>query len=114
MVTAHPDFSDFFRGLKNSALFARWSGGVVRPSLPRWISRTYRFTGIGSALAAGRWTVKSLMPTVYASTNPAPMAAELHDKAARYGWTPSDFRPQLEGSKITTIEETEIPCLHGL
>ena len=35
------------------------------------------------------------MPTVYGSTNPATLSAEVQYKGLRFGWTPADFNAQL-------------------
>jgi RES domain-containing protein len=95
MATAHADFPKFFKALSEPALFTAWKGDVVRQSIPRWLSEPYRFTGAGSLLAGGRWTVQRLMPTVYASTEPDTLHAEAYYKARRYGWTRADFNAQL-------------------
>jgi RES domain-containing protein len=95
LVTAHTRFRQLFRTLSDPALLTAWSGDVVRQSLPRWMSSPYRFTGLGSALVGGRWSVKGLMPTVYASTDPVTLNAEAYYKGLRYGWTPADFKSQL-------------------
>ncbi len=68
---------------------------MVRQSAPRWMSRPYRLTGLGSALGGARWSVKGLMPTIYASTDPATLSAEANYKGLRYGWTPADFHARL-------------------
>jgi RES domain-containing protein len=95
-MISHPDFPRFFEMLKNNTgLFVSWKGNVVRQSAPRWLSEPYRFTGVGSVFAGGRWTVKGLMPTVYASTDPATLSEELNYKGLRYGWSPADFKTQL-------------------
>ncbi len=98
-VTAHPDFARLFRAFDpavHPSLYTSWHGNVVRQSAPRWMSRPYRLTGAGSVLAGGRWNVKGLMPVIYASTDPATLAAELHYKGLRYGWRPADFFTQLQ------------------
>jgi RES domain-containing protein len=98
LVSAHKDFLRFFQVLDpagNPSLYTPWQGNVVRQSTPRWMSRPYRFTGLGSALAGARWTVKGLMPTVYASTDPLTLNAEAYHKGLRYGWSPADFHSQL-------------------
>ncbi len=98
MTTAHKDFNKFFSVLDpntNPGLFTPWKGLVVRQASPRWLSRPYRFTGLGSALAGARWSVRKLMPTIYASTDPATLAAEMNYKGIKYGWTPASFNPQL-------------------
>lgn len=68
---------------------------MVRQSAPRWQSKPYRFTGVGSALAGARWSAQFLMPTVYASTHPDTLHAEAYYKGRRYGWSPADFKTQL-------------------
>ena len=78
LVTAHNDFTHFFKVLSNPAWFATWKGDVIRQSTPRWMSRPYRFTGVGSVFAGARWSVKSLMPTIYASTDPVTLNAEAY------------------------------------
>jgi RES domain-containing protein len=59
------------------------------------MARAFRLTGAGAVLAGGRWGVKGIMPAVYASTDPATLAAELNYKGLRYGWTQADFHAQL-------------------
>ena len=98
MTTAHKDFPHFFAVLDpntNPGLFTPWKGLVVRQASPRWLSRPYRFTGLGSALAGARWSVRWLMPTIYASTDPATLAAEANYKGLKYGWALTSFHPQL-------------------
>lgn len=95
LVTAHARFPYFFRVLSNAARLTPWQGDVVRQSTPRWMSRPYRSTGVGSVFAGARWSVKGLMPTVYASTDPATLSAEANYKGLRYGWTPADFHARL-------------------
>jgi RES domain-containing protein len=95
MLTAHQSFPDFFRVLSDSKWFRPWKGDVVRQSDPRWLSKPYRFTGVGSVLAGARWSVKWLMPTVYASTHPDTLHAEAYYKGRRYGWSRVDFKAQL-------------------
>lgn len=97
-MTSHPRFSDFFRILDpqvNPGLYSNWSGDVVRGAPPRWMSTPYRMTGVGAVLAGARSSVRHLMPAVYASTDPLTLAAELHYKAAKYGWTAASFHPRL-------------------
>lgn len=94
-VIGHSRFPYFFKVLSNPAWLVPWECKVIRQGLPRWMSRPYRFTGLGSAFAGGRWNVKGLMPAVYASTEPATLNAEVHYKGLRYGWTPQDFHGQL-------------------
>jgi RES domain-containing protein len=95
MPTAHPSFPDFFRALSDPKFFTAWKGDVVRQSDPRWQSKPYRFTGVGSVLAGARWSVKWLMPTVYASMHPDTLHAEAYYKGRRYGWKRADFKAQL-------------------
>ena len=96
MITPHLDFLWYFDLLAaNPALFIPWKGDLVRQSVPRWLSEPYRFTGVGAALTGARWSVKQLMPAVYASTDPATLSAEANYKGQRYGWTQSDFKTQL-------------------
>ena len=98
MTTAHKDFPHFFATLDPSAhpgLFTSWKGDVVRQALPRWLSTPFRLTGLGSVLKGGRWSVRGLMPPVYASTDPATLADEANYKGLKYGWTPADFLTQL-------------------
>ncbi len=94
MPAAHPEFPRFFAALADPALFAPWEGDVVRQALPRWMSRPYRLTGAGSLRTGGRWTARGLMPSVYASTDPATLAAEANHKWTRFGWTAAQFHPQ--------------------
>src|SRR5213592_1529371 len=91
---AHSRFPDFFNVLSNPAWLTTWAGDVVRQSAPRWMSRPYRFTGVGSVLAGARWSVKGLMPTIYASTDPVTLNAEAYYKGLRYGWAKADFNVQ--------------------
>jgi RES domain-containing protein len=95
-MTSHPEFPHFFNVLKNnSAVFTSWKGDVFRQGLPRWMSLPYRFTGVGSVFAGGRWGVQGLMPAVYASADLMTLNAEAYFKARRYGWTTAQFLPQL-------------------
>ncbi len=95
-MTPHKGFPHFFDVLKNNpALFTPRAEDVFRQGVPRWISRPYRFTGVGSVFVGARWSVKSLMPTLYGSTELATLAAEAYYKSHRYGWTPAQFQPQL-------------------
>jgi len=95
MPTAHQDFPKYFEVLSDTGLFTPWKGNVVRQAAPRWLSKPYRFTGVGSALAGARWSARFLMPTVYASTHPDTLHAESYYKGRRYGWNPADFKAQL-------------------
>jgi RES domain-containing protein len=95
MPKAHNDFPHFFKVLSDPKWFTSWKGDVVRQAPPRWMSRPYRFTGVGSAFAGARWSVQRLMPSVYASTNPAILNAEAYYKGLRYGWTKAHFKAQL-------------------
>jgi RES domain-containing protein len=98
LVTAHPDFSYFFRILdptQTPNFYTKWEGNVVRQAAPKWMSTPYRMTGAGAVLIGARWSVRGLMPTVYASTDPATLSAEALYKALRRGWQESDFHPLL-------------------
>jgi RES domain-containing protein len=95
-MAPHPDFPRFFDVLnKNLGLFTSRKENVYRQGLPRWMSLPYRFTGVGSVSAGGRWSVKRLMPALYASTDLMTLSAEAYYKCLRYGWTPTQFQPQL-------------------
>jgi RES domain-containing protein len=94
-MRAHPDFRRFHEVLANQNLFTLWRGNVLRQAPPRYMSLPYRLTGLGPARAGGRYTVRALMPTVYASTDAATLAAELNFKAPRYGLTPGQLKAQL-------------------
>jgi RES domain-containing protein len=104
-MTAHPAFLRFYQSLANRSLFTPWRGNVVRQALPRYMSRPYRLTGLGPVRAGGRYTVPSLMPTVYASTDAMTLAAELSYKAPRYGLTPGQLRAQLMVGMRWEIQE---------
>jgi RES domain-containing protein len=98
VVSAHKDFAHFFRVLDpevNPDFYRAWQGDVARQATPRWMSRPYRLTGAGALLAGARWSVKGLMPAVYASTDPATLSAEIQYKGLHYGWSPADYHPQL-------------------
>jgi RES domain-containing protein len=118
MPTAHEEFPHFFKVLSDPAWLTPWKGEVVRQSAPRYLSRPYRFTGIGSVFAGARWSVKSLMPTIYASTDPATLAAEANYKGLRYGWTAADFKAQLRVGMHWEIQAmvdlTSTPMLRAL
>ena len=95
-MAPHPDFPRFFDVLnKKLGLCTSRKENVYRQGLPRWMSLPYRFTGVGSVSAGGRWSVKGLMPALYASTDLMTLSAEAYYKCARYGWTPTQFQPQL-------------------
>jgi len=95
-MTPHADFPRFFDVLKNNpALFTRRQEQVFRQGLSLRMSLPYRFTGVGSVITGGRWSVRGLMPTVYASTDLKTLFAEANYKARRYGWRPAQFQPQL-------------------
>lgn len=96
-MTPHPDFPFFFDVFKSTpALFGSYNANVFRQSQPRWMSLPYRFTGIGSVMTGARWSVKGLMPTLYASLDPHTLSDEAYHKARRYGWNPDEFPgPQL-------------------
>lgn len=96
MLKAHPNFDQFFEALRhNSDLFRPWAGDVIRQAAPRWLSAPFRFTGVGSVLTGARWSVKGMIPTIYASLNPDTLNAEAYHKGRRYGWTAADFLSQL-------------------
>jgi len=96
MLKAHPNFDQFFQALRNNGnLFAPWAGDVIRQAPPRWLSAPFRFTGVGSVLTGARWSVKGLIPTIYASLDPDTLNAEAYHKGRRYGWTRADFLAQL-------------------
>lgn len=97
-MTAHKSFELFFHALAPKAhpnLFTSWKGNVLRQGLPRWMSRPYRFTGMGSALYGGRWNVRRLMPAMYASTDPITLSEEVNHKRQEHGFDDKDFLPQL-------------------
>lgn len=95
MIKAHPQFEFYFQVLTRPTCYQPWQGNVIRQAAPRWLATAYRLTGLGSALAGGRWSVKGLMPSVYAATNPDTLNAEAHHWGRKYGWTEKDFHPQL-------------------
>ncbi len=98
LVTAHQNFPHFFNVLDpkvNPWVYTAWQGDVARQAAPRWMSRPYRLTGAGSVLSGARWSVRGLMPTIYASTDPDTLNAEYYHKGRRYGWVESDFHPSL-------------------
>ena len=95
MPSAHQDFPRFFEALSDPKWFTSWQGDVLRQSAPRWQSKPYRFTGVGSLLAGARWSVQWLIPAVYASTDPDTLSAEAFSKGRRYGWSAFDFKTQL-------------------
>jgi RES domain-containing protein len=95
-MTPHRDFPYFFDVLKrNLALFTSRKEDVYRQGTPRWLSLPYRFTGVGSVSNGARWSLKGLMPTLYASTDLMTLSEEAYYKSLRYGWTPAQFQPQL-------------------
>ena len=95
MPIAHPDFPHFHTVLSDPKWIAPWTGEVFRQAAPRWLSKPYRFTGVGSVLAGSRLAGRWLMPAVYASTNPYTLHAEAYHKGRRYGWSPDDLKAQL-------------------
>lgn len=95
MTTAHKQFPHFFNVLADPARYTAWQGKVVRQAAPRFMSRPYRLTGLGSVFKGARWSVKGLMPTIYASTSPDTLNAEVYYKALRYGLRPADLKTQL-------------------
>lgn len=94
MLTAHRKFPRFYHALNAPTWFCAWQGEAFRQALPKWVSLPYRFTGAGSVLAGGRWSVRRLMPAVYASLSPDTLHAEAFYQARHYGWTLADFKPQ--------------------
>src|SRR5437870_2497301 len=95
-MNPHERFPSFFNVLKsNPALFISRAEDVFQQGVPQWISRPYRFTGVGSVVKGARWSVKGLMPTLYGSTELMTLAAEAYYKSQRAGWTPAQFQPQL-------------------
>jgi RES domain-containing protein len=96
MPTPHPMFGKWYAQLNGPSALARitWSGDVFRATLPKWMSRPYRLTGVGSVLSGGRWNVKSLVPVMNFGTTAAVTAAEADAKAIRNGWPPGSLSPQ--------------------
>src|SRR3954468_24934249 len=87
LMKANPDFRRYFNLIKAKVgLLNPWAGNVLRQSFPRFLSKPYRFTGVGSVLVGGRWNVRKLMPAIYASRNPDTLHAEMHARAHRYGF----------------------------
>jgi RES domain-containing protein len=94
MPTPTPEFDRLFTTMKSLSLASSWSGQVFRMTLPRWVSKPYRLTGVGSLIAGGRWNVQSLMTAVYFSGDDLTVAAEADAKARRFGWNTSSLKPQ--------------------
>jgi RES domain-containing protein len=96
MATPHALFSQLFATVNNSSAPMRkpWNGDAFRATLPKWMSRPYRLTGIGAALTGGRWSSQNLIPAVYFSTTAATVAVEADAEAIRLGWPPGSLRPQ--------------------
>ena len=97
MPTPNTRFNEFFEALnrpKNTLLTAK-EFDVWRQSAPNWMSRAYRFTGVGAVLTGGRWNVPKVIPAVYGSTNVDTMHAEVYARAHAFGWSREDLRPQL-------------------
>lgn len=94
MANAHARFPQFYAAIKNEPLFTPWQGDVLRATLPRWISRPYRFTGTGALLSGGRWNNLKLIPAVYFADSVQTLVAEAEAWANRYGWTVADLKPQ--------------------
>ena len=94
--TPHPQFAHFFAALSGAGALPRvaFVGDVFRSTAPRWMSRPYRLTGVGSLLAGGRWNVRNLIPAVYFGATAAVAAAEADAKAIRNGWPPGSLHPQ--------------------
>jgi RES domain-containing protein len=89
-------FGRWFAVLNGAAAPARikWVGDVFRSTLPKWMSKPYRLTGVGSVLSGGRWNGKSLVPAINFGTTAAVTAAEADAKAIRSGWPPGSLSPQ--------------------
>lgn len=97
MPTPHPNFRDYYRLLSSpdgQRLFGPWAGDVFRFAQPRWVSRPYRFTGVGALLKGGRFNNPKLIPANYFSTDARTVMEELDAKANRYGWKPEDMKAQ--------------------
>src|SRR4051794_7578588 len=96
MPTPHPMFGSWYAILSGAdrPTRSKWSGDVFRAALPKWMSRPYRLTGVGSVLTGGRWNVKSLVPPMNFGTTAAVTAAEADAKAIRSGWPPGSLSPQ--------------------
>jgi RES domain-containing protein len=89
-------FAKWFAALSgpNTPPLIKWSGDVFRASPPKWMSRPYRLTGVGSVLTGGRWNGKNLIPALNFGTTDAVTAAEADAKAKRFGLSPALLTPQ--------------------
>jgi RES domain-containing protein len=106
MPTAHPQFSKWFAVLGGPGAPPRvpWDGDVFRASLPKWMSRPYRLTGVGSVLTGGRWNLVRLVPALNFGTTAEVTAAEADAKARRNHWPPGSFGPQLRVGFHLTLQ----------
>jgi len=93
--TAHPQFDAFYSNIVEPEWLKPWEGELYRQSHPRWLSKHYRFTGVGALLRGGRWNVQKLIPAVYGSLDPDTLHTEVNAKAHLTGWTKEDLRPSL-------------------
>lgn len=96
MALPHPRFPDFYTALAEPAMLTAWEGDVFRKSLPKWLSKPYRLTGVGAVLTGGRWNVQKLMPVVYGCGDLDTLHDEVHAKAHKYGWSEADKKPRTE------------------
>jgi len=62
---------------------------------PRWMSRPYRFTGVGSVSAGARWSVKGLMPTNLREHRSGHAQREAYYKGFALWLAKADFNAQL-------------------
>src|SRR5688572_8034451 len=104
MPTPHQSFAHYFQVIQSSNLFTPWSRTAFRSTLPKWMSEPYRFTGLGSALAGGRWNVQKLMIAIYFSLDVQTLNAEAYAQAARFGWTAQNLQPQLQISTTVSLQ----------
>src|SRR4051812_38663504 len=107
MPTPHPDFAKWYGILSGPATLARvpWAGDVFRTTLPKWMSRPYRLTAVGSVLSGGRWNVKGLVPALYFGTTAAVTAAEADAEAIANGWpAPGSFSPQTRAGFHVSLQ----------
>jgi RES domain-containing protein len=96
MPTPNSDFPRWYAILSDPAAAPRvpWAGDVFRATLPKWMSKPYRLTAVGSVLTGGRWNVRSLVPALNFGTTADVTAAEADAKARRSGWPPGALSPQ--------------------
>lgn len=94
--TPYPRFAHFYDVLSGATSPARVAcvGDVFRAALPKWMSKPYRLTAVGSVLTGGRWNVQNLIPAMNFGTTAEVTAAEADAKAIRNGWPPGSFSPQ--------------------